>query len=168
MRSWVETLADVDNVDLIRVLVLLRFLLSFFSEPKMNPKHWSQARRRLCKCALSVYPPRPPPTQEAVIGCQSCVLVKLSCLLCPWARCLMRPAELFWAEHGNSRLGEPPSHLTQTTSQITPIYYSSFHFLFHYPKITPIYYSSCQVLFHFPKISPILYTNWNPQHSAQG
>ena len=29
---------------------------------------------------------------------------------------------------------------------ITPIYYSSFHFLFHYPNITPIYYSS----FHFP------------------
>ena len=24
----------------------------------------------------------------------------------------------------------------------TPIYYSSFHLIFHYPNITPIYYSS--------------------------
>ena len=37
----------------------------------------------------------------------------------------------------------------------TPVYYSSFHFLFHYPSITPIYYSSFHFLFHYPIITPI-------------
>ena len=53
---------------------------------------------------------------------------------------------------------------------ITPIYYSSFHVLFHFPiyplsnsKITPIYYSSFHFLFHYPyippNISPIYYSS---------
>ena len=32
---------------------------------------------------------------------------------------------------------------------ITPIYYSSVHFLFHYPYITPKYYSSFHFLFRY-------------------
>ena len=32
--------------------------------------------------------------------------------------------------------------------KITPIYYSSFHLIFHYPNTTPIYYNG----FHFTTI----------------
>ena len=33
---------------------------------------------------------------------------------------------------------------------ITPVYDSSLHVLFHYPHITPVYYSSFHFLFHYP------------------
>ena len=40
---------------------------------------------------------------------------------------------------------------------ITPMYYSSFHFLFQYPYINPTYYSSFRSLFHCPSINPIYF-----------
>ena len=36
-----------------------------------------------------------------------------------------------------------------------PLYYGSFHFLFHYPYKPPIYYSSFHLIFHYPNITPI-------------
>ena len=47
------------------------------------------------------------------------------------------------------------------TPYIAPIYYSSFHFLFHYPNITPIYYSSFHFLFHYPNITPICHSSFH-------
>ena len=38
-----------------------------------------------------------------------------------------------------------------------PIYYGSFHFLFHYPYKPPIYYSSFHLIFHYSNITPIYY-----------
>ena len=37
---------------------------------------------------------------------------------------------------------------------------SSFHVLFHYPNVSPIYYSSCHFLFHFT-IYPKMYESFS-------
>ena len=36
-----------------------------------------------------------------------------------------------------------------------PLYYGSFHFLFHYPYKPQIYHSSFHLIFHYPNITPI-------------
>ena len=43
----------------------------------------------------------------------------------------------------------------------TLVYYSSFHFLFHYPIITPMYDSRFHFLFHHPIILPIYYSSFH-------
>ena len=46
------------------------------------------------------------------------------------------------------------------TPNITPIYYSSFHVIFHDPKTTPIYYNSFHFIFHYPNTTPIYYNSF--------
>ena len=73
-------------------------------------------------------------------------------LVRPGTRLFIQPRALLFSCKEICKTGNP---------YITPIYYSSFHFLFHYPYITPIYYSSFHFLFHYPYITPIYYSSFH-------